>query len=454
MLAAAIAMSRAEAGLEEDPAAVQAEAREAAAHADGAGGNRNNVALDAARAQAAAMMGMGLPGGFHPMMPGFGGGGGNGMMNGGHGFPHPGMFDDHSDDGMDVDAGMPIRPFEGIWSELLQVVSGEVFDIRGLSEGDKILLPPSALQTLMSLVPSSQMPKPMLFSLQVAGSNDPPRHAGVLEFSAPEGSVVVPLWIMRAMGIADADSLIVTSSTLPKGTFAKLQPLSEEFVTLADPKATLEQAISSVYTTLNKGDSIVVPVDGLDIEVFVVELQPADAVCVIDTELEVDFVRSVINEEEQLRRAAEMEEERRAQVAAAAIEEARREAEEEAAAAKAAEEAAAAAAAAKAAAEAETAAAREETAAALPHEAPSGPDVTTVLVRMPHGPRISRRFEKATALKIVRTWVEASSPPERPMAKFELVSNYPRFAASEDNVGMTIEEAGLHPQATFFVNEL
>ena len=73
---------------------------------------------------------------------------------------------------------------------------------------------------------------------------------------------------------------------------------------------------------------------------------------------------------------------------------------------------------------------------------------------MPHGPRISRRFEKATALKIVRTWVEASSPPERPMAKFELVSNYPRFAASEDNVGMTIEEAGLHPQATFFVNEL
>ena len=48
----------------------------------------------------------------------------------------------------------------------------------------------------------------------------------------------------------------------------------------------------------------------------------------------------------------------------------------------------------------------------------------------------------------------ASSPAERPMAKFELVSNYPRFAASEANASTTIEAAGLHPQATFFVNEL
>jgi ubiquitin fusion degradation protein 1 len=112
----------------------------------------------------------------------------------------------------------------------------------------------------------------MLFSLTIAGSDLRPRHAGVLEFSAPEGTVVVPLWIMRAMGVADADSLIVSSASLPKGTFAKLQPLSEEFVTLTDPKATLERAIESTFTTLNKGDSIVVPVDGLE-----VRAQPSSA---------------------------------------------------------------------------------------------------------------------------------------------------------------------------------
>jgi len=358
----------------------------------------------------------------------------------------PGAFDD--DDGMDVD--VPARPFEGVWSELLQVVSSEVMDMRGLSEGDRILLPPSALETLMRLVPSSQMPKPMLFSLTIAGSDLRPRHAGVLEFSAPEGTVVVPLWIMRAMGVADADSLIVSSASLPKGTFAKLQPLSEEFVTLTDPKATLERAIESTFTTLNKGDSIVVPVDGLEIEVFVVELQPADAVCVIDTELSVDFVRSVINEEEQLERAQQLEQERRLEEQAAkAIAEAQAAA-EAAAAAKAAEEAAEA----KAAAEAQTAAAREETANALPPEPAAGADVTTVLVRMPDGPRISRRFAKDTALALVRTWVEASSPAARAMARFELVSNYPRFAASAANADKTLDEAGMHPQATFFVNEL
>ena len=59
-----------------------------------------------------------------------------------------------------------------------------------------------------------------------------PKYTGVLEFSAPEGCVVVPLWIMRAMGISDGTELTVSSTELPKGTFAKLQPLSEEFATL------------------------------------------------------------------------------------------------------------------------------------------------------------------------------------------------------------------------------
>ena len=97
--------------------------------------------------------------------------------------------------------------------------------MRGLSEGDKILLPASVLQTLMARVPSAHMPRPMLFKLTLAGSAASPRHVGVLEFSAPEGTVVVPLWLLRAMGVSDGDTLVVESATLPKGTFAKLQPL-------------------------------------------------------------------------------------------------------------------------------------------------------------------------------------------------------------------------------------
>ena len=39
------------------------------------------------------------------------------------------------------------------------------------------------------------------------------------------------------------------------------------------------------------------------------------------------------------------------------------------------------------------------------------------------------------------------------MAAFELVSNYPRFVGGEANAGLSLDEAGLHPQATFFVKE-
>lgn len=69
------------------------------------------------------------------------------------------------------------------------------------SKGDRIMLPPSALDRLMHLVPSSAMPKPMLFSIELAGGASGKRYAGVLEFSAPENTVVVPLWIMRRMGL-------------------------------------------------------------------------------------------------------------------------------------------------------------------------------------------------------------------------------------------------------------
>ena len=145
--------------------------------------------------------------------------------------------------------------------------------------------------------------------------------------------------------------------------------------------------------------------------------------------------------------ADKLEQERMIEAQAAAALAQAQQAAEDAAKAKEAEEAAAA----KAAAEAQTAAAREVTAAALPEEPAAGADVTTVLVRMPEGPRISRRFAKGDPLSLVRTWVVASSPAERPMAKFELVSNYPRFVAAESNAQQTLEEAGLHPQATLFV---
>ena len=52
---------------------------------------------------------------------------------------------------------MGAQGFDGVWSDVLQVVSSEVMDNPQLSEGDRIMLPPSALDRLMHLVPPSRM---------------------------------------------------------------------------------------------------------------------------------------------------------------------------------------------------------------------------------------------------------------------------------------------------------
>ena len=64
---------------------------------------------------------------------------------------------------------------------------------------------------------------------------------------------MVPLWIMRALGVTDGTELLVQTIELPRGSFAKLQPLTDEFATsIADHKATLEAALMHTYTTLIK----------------------------------------------------------------------------------------------------------------------------------------------------------------------------------------------------------
>ena len=182
----------------------------------------------------------------------------------------------------------PPRNFAGLWADSLKAFSAEAMaDTPGMAtQGDKIWLPQSVLSSIMSGLRGSPVPSPMLFRMSLAGIDTPRyRHVGVTEFTAPEGTLYIPLWIMRAMGVSDGDEVVVESATLPKGTFCRLQPLSEEFAMIEDPKGTLEQAIrDGAFTTLTKGDAILVPVNGIEMEVYVVDLKPADAVSVIDTE--------------------------------------------------------------------------------------------------------------------------------------------------------------------------
>lgn len=63
-----------------------------------------------------------------------------------------------------------------------------------LDEGDKILLPPSALDSLSSM----NVEYPMKFELTNEAENKR-THCGVLEFSAEEGRCYMPFWMMQSL---------------------------------------------------------------------------------------------------------------------------------------------------------------------------------------------------------------------------------------------------------------
>ncbi|KAF8052066.1 hypothetical protein N665_1614s0001 [Sinapis alba] len=65
-------------------------------------------------------------------------------------------------------------------------------------------------------------------------------------------------------------------------------------------------------------------------------------------------------------------------------------------------------------------------------------DVTQVLVRFPNGERKGRRFERNTKIQTLYDY-------------YSLITNFPRTVYGRDNESMLLKDAGLHPQASLFI---
>ncbi|XP_010510539.1 PREDICTED: ubiquitin fusion degradation protein 1 homolog [Camelina sativa] len=152
-----------------------------------------------------------------------------------------------------------------------------------LEKGDKIIMPPSALDRLASL----HIEYPMLFQLSNV-SLDKTSHCGVLEFTADEGLVYLPYWMMLNMSLQEGDILQVKSISLVKGTYIKLQPHTQDFLDISNPKAILETTLRS-YSCLTTGDTIMVPYNDKQYFINVIAAKPSSAVSIIETDCEVDF---------------------------------------------------------------------------------------------------------------------------------------------------------------------
>ena len=224
-------------------------------------------------------------------------------------------------------------------------------------EGDKILLPQSALEQLLaastttgpstshnftsfdpfnpySIAAAQQeraqyretyqnLPHPLMFRLSNP-KNGNVIHAGIREFSGNEGEIVLSPYLMEALGMQDADMangddadakvidltgdeamnlddtrprITVRAQQLPKGTYVRLRPLEAGY-NPDDWKSLLERQLRASFTTLTKDALLSVRgVKGEEFKFLVDKFEPeGDGICVVDTDLEVDI--EALNEEQ------------------------------------------------------------------------------------------------------------------------------------------------------------
>lgn len=197
------------------------------------------------------------------------------MWGGGAGFPFGGHFDD---DNFNMRPAAP----PGAFTRQFRCYPVSFIDKSDLESGGKIVLPPSALDTLARL----NITFPMLFQLE--SRNGRKTHCGVQEFIAEEGHANVPYWLMQNLLVSEGGMITIRNANLPKGTFVKFQPQTSDFIKISNPKAVLEATLRS-FTCLTKGDSIAINYNDKTYYIDVLEVAPGDAISIIETDVNVEF---------------------------------------------------------------------------------------------------------------------------------------------------------------------
>ena len=120
------------------------------------------------------------------------------------------MFGDEDD----FAQGPPAPP--GAFNRQFRCYPVSFIDRSELENGDKIILPPSALNTLTRL----NITYPMYFRLESREQRK--THVGVLEFVAEEGHVYLPYWLMQHLIVQEGDMITVSVFNTQKQTFFNL----------------------------------------------------------------------------------------------------------------------------------------------------------------------------------------------------------------------------------------
>lgn len=314
---------------------------------------------------------------------------------------------------------------------------------------DKIELPPSALQELerqgaleRGTLLTFQVALPSIATkvgVAVSSGSTGRTHAGVAEFTAEEGTVGVPprvaLCLTKGCGLDSLQSVSqveVRYVRLPRPSKSrvKFQPRGQGFHAggLKKVRIDLEHVLQESlrgHTALTEGDWLPIRHDGYTYELVVRELEPDSSIALIDTDLTVEVLPSEQTEADLL-----AEEERKAQEEAAIRETAMKEA---------------------------TRLERARMCAlSLPPEPEAGPDTVLLLVRLPNGSRLQRRFGRAERLEQALAWVESEPSSFVEPGCFRLVQKWPGHCRElgPNEASETILALGFAKQEALFLQTL
>lgn len=146
---------------------------------------------------------------------------------------------------------------------------------------DKCIFPSSVLELVLKSHP--ELPHPLVLEL-VASER---AYVGVLEFTAPEDTIMVPEDIFKTL---DGENVTIGVAELPKGTFLKVKP-AQFYSHVTNWKYYLESFLSTKYTVLSKNQKFYFDdkIAGENVELLVEDCN-AESVVVVETNVALDMV--------------------------------------------------------------------------------------------------------------------------------------------------------------------
>ncbi|KJP87493.1 hypothetical protein AK88_02797 [Plasmodium fragile] len=155
------------------------------------------------------------------------------------------------------------------------------------NHSDKVILPVSILKTLEKGFYRNEVEFPYTFSLKNV-QNNYITHVCVLEFSSNEGIIHVSENVKENLGIKQNSGivrLLVTYANIPKCDFIKFESLNENTSNIKFMKNLLQNELNLNYSTLTLGDYVHIN----NLSFYISELEPDNAVSLINTDITVDI---------------------------------------------------------------------------------------------------------------------------------------------------------------------